>query len=316
MRIACGGARQLPTILVLFMLTVAASGQSVISTRSGLVHYFEGDVYLNDHPLEAHLGKFSSVPQGAELRTEQGRAEVLLTPGGFLRMGERSAIRMVANDLADTQVELETGSVIVETGEPNQDTTVTLIYRNWKIHFPQKGLYRIDCDPPSLRVLQGAAEVVTTSGEPITVEKGTDLPFAGVLVPERSSHQPADALSDWDEGRAESIIADNIITAEIRQDPAPQTLDLDRFAYAYLRSLGVPPLGLVSSKPHDSIIWSEPGLMPLWLGITMGRGLRSHVFSRLPRIGASPRTGTTLSSPHPAVPHPAPTHLARGGTHR
>jgi hypothetical protein len=313
----CGGARQLPTILLLFMQTVPAGGQSIISTRSGLVHYFEGVVYLDHHPLEAHLGKFSNVPQGAELRTEQGRAEVLLTPGVFLRMGERSAIRMVANDLADTQVELERGSVIVETGEPNQETAVTLIYRNWKVHFPQKGLYRIDSDPPSLRVLQGAAEVVTTpSGELITVEKGTHLPFASVLVPERSSHQPADALSEWDKSRAESIIADNIITAEISLDPAPQTLDLHSFAYAYLRSLGVPSLGLVSSRQHDSIIWSEPGLMPLWLGRTMGRGFRSYVLSRLPRIGVSPRTGTTPSSPRPAVPRPATIHPVRGGTHR
>ncbi len=38
-------------------------------------------------------------------------------PGVFLRMGERSAIRLTANDLADTQVELKTGSAIVESGE-------------------------------------------------------------------------------------------------------------------------------------------------------------------------------------------------------
>ena len=288
-----GGACRLQTILVLFVLSVPAGGQSVISTRSGLVHYFEGAVYLNDHPLEAHLGKFSSVPQGAELRTEQGRAEVLLTPGVFLRMGARSAIRMLANDLADTQVELEKGSVIVEAGEPNQDTAVTLIYRNWKVHFPHKGLYRIDSDRASLSVLQGAADVVTTpSGGPITVEEGTDLPFAGVLVPQKSSHQHADALSDWEKGRRESIIADNTITAQIGEDPATRPLDLETFIYTYFRSHGVPSPGLASSRRHGSILQNEPVLMPLWLGITMGRGLRSHVLSRLPRIGASAGTGS------------------------
>jgi len=279
-------------MLVLFMLTVSASGQSVISTRSGLVHYFEGAVYLNDHPLEARLGKFWSVPQGAELRTEQGRAEVLLTPGVFLRIGARSAIRMLANELSDTQVELEKGSVIVEAGEPNQDTAVTLIYRNWKVHFPQKGLYRIDSNRVSLSVLQGAAEVVTTPrGEPIRVEEGTDLGFAQ-LVPRRSSHQRADALSEWNKSRSQSIMADNTITAQIGEDSAARTLDLETFIDTYLRSLGVPSVGLASSTRHGSILQNEPVLMPLWLGITMGRGFRSHLLPRRPQVGAPVGTGS------------------------
>ena len=90
----------------------------MISTHSGLIHFFEGAVYLGDQSLESRLGRFPTVPQGGELRTAEGRAEVLLTPGVFLRMADRSAIRMVVNDLADTQVELETGAVIVDSGEP------------------------------------------------------------------------------------------------------------------------------------------------------------------------------------------------------
>ena len=96
------------TLAAVSRLALPAGAQSVISTHSGLIHFFEGAVYLGDQPLESHLGRFPSVPQGGELRTAEGRAEVLLTPGVFLRMGERSAIRMVSNDLADTQVELET----------------------------------------------------------------------------------------------------------------------------------------------------------------------------------------------------------------
>jgi hypothetical protein len=141
-----------------------------------------------------------------------------------------------------------------------------------------------------------------------------DLPFAGVLVPERSSHQPADALSDWAKGRGESIVADNTITAEINEDPATRTLDLDTFIYTYLRSLGVPSHGLVSQRRDGSILQYEAGLWPLLLGIRLGRGFRSYVPSHLPRIGASPGTGTTPSIPRP--PRPAPIHPVRGGAHR
>src|SRR5580700_8093552 len=100
-------------LAAIIALALLANAQSVISTHSGLIHFFEGEVYLGDQSLESHLGRFPSVPQGAELRTADGRAEVLLTPGVFLRMGDRSAIRLVANDLADTRVELQTGSAIV-----------------------------------------------------------------------------------------------------------------------------------------------------------------------------------------------------------
>ena len=98
------------------LVAVALPAQSVISTHSGLIHYFEGTVYLGDQVLESHPGRFPTVPAGGELRTADGRAEVLLTPGVFLRMGERTSIRLVANDLTDTQVELEAGSVVVDAG--------------------------------------------------------------------------------------------------------------------------------------------------------------------------------------------------------
>ena len=147
------------TLAVVSVLTLPADGQSVISTRSGVVHFFEGAVYLGDQPLESHPGKFSSVPQGAELRTAEGRAEVLLTPGVFVRIGERSTIRMVANELSDTRVELLAGSAVVDSAEPNSGTSVTLLYRNWKVHLLERGVYRIDSDPPRLWVFQGKAEV-------------------------------------------------------------------------------------------------------------------------------------------------------------
>jgi FecR protein len=299
-------------------LALPASAQSVISTHSGVIHFFEGAVYLGDQPLESHLGKFPSVPQGAELRTAEGRAEVLLTPGVFLRMGEQTKIRMVANNLADTRVELQTGSAIVDSGEPNADTSVSLIYKNWRVHFLQKGVYRIDSDPPSLSVRQGAAEVfVGSGGQPVPVEHGMSLPLAGVLVPERSNELPGDTLSDWADGRGESIAADNAITAQIDEDPPSQTTGLDSFTY--FPSLGVSSLGMDSSGLYNSYLPYQPGFNsiylpgytypPLMLGL-MGRGLGMYV-PRLPwRTGVSPGVGTIIRIPRAPVPYPAPVRAA------
>src|ERR1700746_947431 len=227
----CCGVRTFLTLAVA-ALTIPAYAQSVISTRAGIVHFFEGTVYLGDQPLESHPGRFSSVPQGAELRTARGLAEVLLTPGVFVRIGEKSASRMLSH-------------------EHSPSTSVRFIYKSWCVRFPKHGTYRIDTDPPRLWVIQGRAEVSTSSGAAVSVEQGMDLPFAPVLVPEQSIPQLRDELTAWAEGRQQSIAADNAIAANI-QDPATMDISspgLDGFTYFPV--LGVPSLGLGFYSPYS-----------------------------------------------------------------
>ena len=247
------------------MLTLLAAGQSVISTHSGIIHFSEGAVYLGDQPMESHPGIFPSVPQGSELRTRDGRAEVLLTPNVFLRIGEDSAIRMLRNELSITQVELLAGSAEVDSVEPSSRTLVMLIYRRWTVRLRDQGVYRIDSGPGRLWVLHGKVEV--SSGREqrtLAVEQGINLRFASVLVPERSIAAPRDAFSTWVEGREQSIAADRDITANLRdpgsiQDPASLSgsssgTSFDMPVYAYLPILGVAaawiPHAFLSSSPH------------------------------------------------------------------
>ena len=45
-------------------LAIPAGAQSVISTHSGVIHFFEGAVFLNDQPLEARLGRYPTLLAG------------------------------------------------------------------------------------------------------------------------------------------------------------------------------------------------------------------------------------------------------------
>jgi hypothetical protein len=341
------GARVFSTLVAVILLVLPASAQSVISTHSGVIHFFEGAVFLGDRPLESHLGKFPSVPQGAELRTADGRAEVLLTPGAFLRLGEKSAIRMVANDLADTRVELQSGSAIVDSGEPNSGTSITLIYKDWRVHFLQKGIYRINSDPPCLWVRTGQAEVFAgTNEQPISVGRAMSLPLSEVLVPEPVSDLSDDAFSEWAIGRRQSIVADNAITAQIDEDPASQALGLDSFTYFPM--LGVAPVSTVSPSPYSSYTPYQLGFNSLYfpgytyrpfiLGIAgyrgivgnggiVGSGLRPYTLSAPRQFGISPSPGVFVPRPHVPPPgigvgRPAPinsvphTGAGRVGGHR
>jgi len=298
-------ASALWTVTLVTMLTLPADGQLVISTRSGVVHFFEGAVYLDDQPLESHPGKFSSVPKGGELHTAEGRAEVLLTPGVFVRVGERSTIRLVDNELSHTRVELLAGSAVVDSDAPNSGTPVTLIYRKWSVRFLDQGIYRIDSDPPRLWVLEGKAEVSADNRDgTIPVERGMDVPLAQVLTPQRSIAPPSDALSSWAEGRRQSITADNTIAANI-QDPGsidPATSGLDSFTYFPV--LGLPPIGPDLSSSYSSLGLYQPGFNSIYLpGYTFLPVLVLGMYGFPP---VHPPSHPHLIPVHPIYPYPIP----------
>lgn len=327
------------TLAVAAVLALPANAQSVISTRSGLVHFFEGTVYLGDQPLQPRFGRYPTIAEGSELRTAQGRAEVLLTPGVFLRVGENSSIRMVANALSNTHVGLLSGSVLVDSAEPGSGTSVTLTYKDWNVHFLQKGIYRIDAEPPRLWVQQGVAEVTTgDTRKGVSVKEGMYLPFAQVLVPEASTDVPGDALTDWAKGRSESISADNAITAQIDEDPSSRDPGLGTDNVAYFPLVGVPSLGSGLYGGYNSLYPSQPGfnsiylpgytyrpflfgLTPGVLGLTPGV-LRGSSFSLPRRVGISPITpgsrAPLVPLPHPTTPVHSPISrgVPHGGIHR
>jgi len=290
-----GRASAFWTVAVVTVLILPADAQLVISTHSGIVHFFEGTVYVDDQPLESHPGKFSGVPKGGELRTAEGCAEVLLTPGVFVRIGKRSTIRMVDNELSHTRVELVAGSAVVDSEKPNSGTSVTLTYRNWSVRFLDQGVYRIDSDPPRLWVLEGNAEVSSDNHEMVSVGQGMDVPFAQVLVPQRSIGPPSDALSSWAEGRRESISADNAIAASI-QDPG----SIDRGAsgldtFTYFPTLGLPPIVPDLSSSYSSLGLYQPGFNSIYL----------PGYTSLPVLGLG---YGFLPARWPFRPHPLPVH--------
>jgi hypothetical protein len=235
---------------------VPVTAQTVISTHSGVLYFFEGTVTLAGERLEQKFGRFPDLGEGRELRTGQGRAEVLLTPGVFLRIGDNSAIRMISDQLADTRVELLDGSAIMEVNQLTPDTAVTLIYKQWQVHAPQRGVYRIDSDPAQLRVYKGEAQISTADkAGPVTVTDGQSLPLASVLVPEQTSSIDTDGFKTWAMNRSQAVSADNAIASEIVDDPNQiDSSGMSLGGFNYFPITGVPSLGI--NNPYGVSFWS------------------------------------------------------------
>lgn len=134
--------------------------QSIISTHSGIVHYFEGVVSIDGRALTPIKGRFFEVHEGSAIVTHEGRAEILLAPDAFLWLGRNSAIRMRRNSLADIRIEVLDGSTTVQSTKLSPDNKVTLTIKGFCIRLSANALYRIDARSAQLIVLKGDATVI------------------------------------------------------------------------------------------------------------------------------------------------------------
>ena len=74
-------------IVVLPLLTLALaegfplSAQSVVSTHSGVIYFFEGSVWNGTDRLEQKFGRFPDITEGGRHRAATGRLRFPQTPG-------------------------------------------------------------------------------------------------------------------------------------------------------------------------------------------------------------------------------------------
>jgi hypothetical protein len=199
--------------LALGVLTVGSSyAQYVISAHSGVVQYVEGTAYVNDNQVDPKFGQFPDIKENQVFRTTEGRAEILLTPGAFLRLAENSSIRMVSNKLTDTRVEVLSGSAMLECPDILKDNAIMLLYQGNTILPVKHGLYRVDAQPARVAVFEGEAIVKGESGQ-VTLKGGKQTALNGVLMAENFDKKDGDELYRWSARRSGYLAKANVSTA-------------------------------------------------------------------------------------------------------
>jgi hypothetical protein len=211
--------RCLLSLAALSALTgLAAYGQSVISAHSGVLHVSDGAVFLADQPVNQKFGTFPDIKEKMVLRTEAGRAEVLLTPGVFLRIGENSSIKMIDNRLVDTRVEFLGGSAVVEADDPMKENAVTVVYKDFQVHVQKSSVIEFQGNPEQLKVYHGEAQV-ELNGAVTTVKAGGMMPFTAALAKEHfDARKDGDELTRWSERRSGDLAVANVSAAKTLRD--------------------------------------------------------------------------------------------------
>ena len=144
----------LATIVLIAIPALAAS-----SAVPGTLNYVEGQVTVDGQSVTSHsVGTVQLEPNQA-IETEQGKAEVLLTPGVFLRVGDRSSTRLISPDLANTRVEVLRGQAIVEVTELFKENNLWVAMDGSSTRLEKQGLYAFDADTHLVQVYDGKAAV-------------------------------------------------------------------------------------------------------------------------------------------------------------
>ncbi|SPE41479.1 exported hypothetical protein [Candidatus Sulfopaludibacter sp. SbA3] len=117
----------------LVWLVIPGTAQQLIAARAGLISYSEGEVYLNGKAVEPQPAQWPQMQENEFMRSGTGRAEVLLNPCVVLHLDENSSLRMIANRLSGTRVELLAGSALVQDDSNIKDISVTVLVRGFSV---------------------------------------------------------------------------------------------------------------------------------------------------------------------------------------
>jgi hypothetical protein len=198
------GLTALSALMAMAQTRAVATTQARPIAQPGAVNYVEGLVTLNGQALtRAGVGK-AELAQGQVLATTDGRAEVLLTPGVFLRLDHNSAVRMVSTELVDTALEVMNGRAMIEADWVPKEAHLQLNVKGAQVVLDKKGLYEVDADKMAVTTYDGKA-VVTAAGRHVDVNRDQTValennPKLHTTWVHRNS---TDALYAWSKVRAE-----------------------------------------------------------------------------------------------------------------
>jgi hypothetical protein len=172
--------RKYKTLLGALAVSILAAIPAVAASSAvpGTLNYVEGQVAVAGQTVTSRSVGSVQVQPNQVLETGQGRAEMLLTPGVFLRLGDNSAIRLISPGLVDTRVELLRGQAIVEVAELFQDNNLWVMLNGASSRLAKEGLYAFNANSRMIQVFDGEA-AVQQDDRHIELKKGRELTLGG-----------------------------------------------------------------------------------------------------------------------------------------
>lgn len=186
-------------------ISAALGDKYVISAKAGGVNLVEGTAgVVRESGRSGLLIKGDKLEVGDRVSTgADGRAEILLNPGSYLRIGANTAFEFKSTSLDDLTILVDRGSAILEIFASN-DFTVHLQTGGSNFSLVRTGIYRVDVaeGKSTLSVWKGRAETADGSeikgGREAVVAEG-DVSLA------KFNRGDRDALEMWSKQRSKEL---------------------------------------------------------------------------------------------------------------
>jgi hypothetical protein len=211
-------------VLASFFLAAILSAPAWASTTSansalpGTLNYVEGKLSMAGQTLDSKSIGSAELQAGQSLTTENGKAEVLLTPGVFLRVGVNSSVEMISPSITDTHVGVDKGHAMIEVAEIHPENNIRISEGSTTARLLKTGLYDFNLSQEQFRVFDGKASV-EEGGRQITVKGGREVSLASnaplkVQKFDRKSYEEDD-LYRWSSLRSAYLAEANVDAAGI-----------------------------------------------------------------------------------------------------
>jgi FecR protein len=210
----------LASLVLTAALTAAAWGMNSDprTASPGTVNYVEGQAAIGQQTLNANSVGSADFKAGQTLTTQNGKAEIVLTPGVYFRLGDDSSARMIAPDLTNTELQLNQGQAMVEVDEIHPQNDIRIREDGISTRLLKTGLYEFDATSQMVRVFGGKASVLEGDRN-ITVKGGHELALdaTGKLKPQSFAKQhyaENDDLYRWSSLRSDYLAEANVSAAQ------------------------------------------------------------------------------------------------------
>jgi hypothetical protein len=210
----------LATVVFVLSAAVAVNAQNrekfVISAKAGGVNAISGRAEIrSQHGTEWQLLSITDdMKTGDVVKTgSDGRVEMLLNPGSYLRVAENSEFELTDGSLNNLEVRLSRGTAIIEaTGAESTELMINISTPDARMAIVRSGLYRLNVVPGDAtelivrkgRVLLDNAQTKVKAGNRVVFTRNTF--FVAKL---RKSDQQQDSLENWSKHRAETLAQAN-----------------------------------------------------------------------------------------------------------
>jgi hypothetical protein len=210
-------------MLSLVTLSATAFGQSANPARPGTLNYVEGQASIEGQAINSHSVGQAQIDAGQYIATANGKAEVLLTPGVFLRLDNDTTVKMISPNLTHTEVQIDHGRATLEVDQLYKQNTLLVNQKGGQTQILKNGFYEFNATNSTMRVFDGEAAVYPgdnheTNVKPIKVKQDRQLALNGDRVsPQKfdaKQTQAHDDLYAWSDLRSQYLGDANLSLAQ------------------------------------------------------------------------------------------------------